>query len=143
MQQVNLYQPILRKQEKVFSAKTLLQGNLIVLLGLLLLFGYTALQTGKMSEQVEQVQRQRDEQTAQLADLARQFPPKEKDAALPGRIVDLDNDMEIRTPYFELDYKTFEERQLEKQLEEHQATIEASKQALTAQQIVLERKVFA
>lgn len=58
-------------------------------------------------------------------------------------IVDLNNDMEIRTPYFELDYKTFEERELDKQLEEHKATIEASREALTAQRIVLERKVFA
>lgn len=33
-------------------------------------------------------------------------------------MVDLDKGMEIRTPYFELDYKTWEERELEKQLNE-------------------------
>jgi hypothetical protein len=58
-------------------------------------------------------------------------------------IVDLKNDMEIRTPYFELDYKTYEERELDKQLEEHKATIEASREAQVAQQIVLERRVVA
>lgn len=86
MQQVNLYQPILRKQEKTFSAKTLLQGNLMVLLGLALLYGYTVVQTRNMQAQLAQVQQQRDGQIKQLAELARQFPPKAKDETLQVRI---------------------------------------------------------
>ena len=86
MQQVNLYQPILRKQEKVFSAKTLLQGNLLVLLGLLLLFAYTAVQTSEMKGQLTQVQRERDGHIQQLAELAKQYPPKQKDATLKTQI---------------------------------------------------------
>ena len=86
MQQVNLYQPILRKQEKIFSAKTLLQGNLMVLLGLALLYGYTVVQTRNMQAQLGQVQQQRDEQIKQLTELAKQFPPKTKDESLPPRI---------------------------------------------------------
>lgn len=86
MQQVNLYQPILRKQEKVFSAKTLLQGNLLVLTGLLLLYTYTVMQTRNMQAQLTQVQQQRDEQTRQLAELVKQYPPKNRDASLKLRI---------------------------------------------------------
>lgn len=86
MQQVNLYQPILRKQEKIFSARTLLQGNLMVLLGLALLYGYTVVQTGNMQEQLGQVQLQRDAQVKQLAELVKQFPPKAKDETLQLRI---------------------------------------------------------
>lgn len=86
MQQVNLYQPILRKQEKVFSAKTLLQGNLLVLVGLLALYAYTVVQTRGMQAQLTQVQQQRDEQTRQLAELVKQYPPKNKDADLKLRI---------------------------------------------------------
>ena len=41
MQQINLYQPIFRKEEKIFSAKTLLIGNLLVLVGLVVLYGAT------------------------------------------------------------------------------------------------------
>lgn len=58
-------------------------------------------------------------------------------------IVDLNNDMEIRTPYFEIDYKTFEERELDKQLEEYEATIEASQVAQVARAVIAERRVFA
>lgn len=86
MQQVNLYQPILRKQEKVFSAKTMLQGNLLVLLGLILLFSYTAVQTRNMQTQLTQVRQQHDEQMKQLATLTAQYPPKEKDNSIKGRI---------------------------------------------------------
>jgi len=56
-------------------------------------------------------------------------------------MVDLNNDMEIRTPYFELDYKTFEERQLDEQLKEYQATIDATEQAVTARAIIAERRM--
>ena len=86
MQQVNLYQPLLRKQEKVFSAKTLLQGNLIVLAGLVLLYGYTAVQTSKMQAQLTQVQHQRDAHIKNLAELVKQFPPKAKDESFKRRI---------------------------------------------------------
>jgi hypothetical protein len=58
-------------------------------------------------------------------------------------IVDLSNDMEIRTPYFELDYKTFEQRELDKQLEEYEAIIEDNKSAVTARAIISERRVYA
>ena len=56
-------------------------------------------------------------------------------------MVDLDKDMEIRTPYFELDYKTFEERQLDEQLKEYQATIDATEQAINARAIIAERRM--
>lgn len=56
-------------------------------------------------------------------------------------MVDLKNDMEIRTPYFELDYKTFEERQLDEQLTEYQATIDASEHAVTNRAIIAERRM--
>lgn len=86
MQQVNLYQPILRKQEKVFSAKTLLQGNLMVMVGLALLYAYAVVQTQNMQSQLNQVQQQRDEQVKQIAALSAQYPVKLKDPSLEGRI---------------------------------------------------------
>lgn len=58
-------------------------------------------------------------------------------------IVDLANDMEIRTPYFEVDYKTYEERQLDEQLKEYEATIEEGQTAEVAKTIIAERRVLA
>jgi hypothetical protein len=86
MQQVNLYQPILRKQEKVFSAKTLLQGNLLVLIGLLLIYLYTLWQTQRIEHQLAQTQQQRDAQIQRIATLTQQYPEKAKDPSLAGRI---------------------------------------------------------
>lgn len=86
MQQVNLYQPILRKQEKVFSAKTLLQGNLLVLAGLTIIYLYTVFQTQGLQEQLKRTEQQRDEQSKRLTELSAQYPPMAKDTTLPARI---------------------------------------------------------
>lgn len=96
MQQVNLYQPILRKQEKVFSAKTLLQGNLMVLAGLLLLYGYTTLQTSNMHEQLARIQQQRDSQSRLLVELVNQYPAKQRDEGLKGRIDQAQSELQQR-----------------------------------------------
>ncbi|MCW8917274.1 MAG: PilN domain-containing protein [Gammaproteobacteria bacterium] len=86
MQQVNLYQPILRKQEKIFSAKTLLQGNLLVLVGLALIYLYTVLQTQGLQEQFTQAGAQRDHHLKRNAELLAQYPPRAKDGSLAPRI---------------------------------------------------------
>jgi len=86
MQQINLYQPILRKQEKVFSAKTLLQGNLLVLGGLLLLYGYTLLQSHQLEQQLAAATTQRDERQQRLSALRQQYPERIRDASLGQRV---------------------------------------------------------
>lgn len=86
MQQVNLYQPILRKQEKVFSAKTLLQGNMLVLAGLALIYLYTVFQTQSLQQQLTQTGQQREVQIKRLAELSAQYPPRSKDTSLPSRL---------------------------------------------------------
>jgi Tfp pilus assembly protein PilN len=86
MQQINLYQPILRKQKKVFAASTLLLGNLLILGGLLLLFGYTQLQTQTLQGQYDQAVAQRNERQVRLQQMRQQFPPRQADASLPTRL---------------------------------------------------------
>ena len=58
-------------------------------------------------------------------------------------IVDLSNGLEIRTPYFETDYKTYEERQLNEELQKHEAVIDSAADAVTARAIIAERRVYA
>lgn len=83
MQQVNLYQPILRKQKKVFSARTLLLGNLIILVGLLAMYGVTQLQTISLQQQLAQATQQRADRQQQLQLLRVQYPLREADPQLP------------------------------------------------------------
>jgi uncharacterized protein involved in type VI secretion and phage assembly len=89
MQQINLYQPILRKQEKVFSAKTLLQGNLLVLGGLLLLSAYTLFQTGQLQEQLAEATQQRNDRLQRLETLRVQYPQRVKDQSLQQQVEQL------------------------------------------------------
>ena len=86
MQQINLYQPILRKQERVFSLKTLLQGNLIILSVLLLIYAFSYYQTHTLRTQFETLQSQRDERSTQLLELQKKFPPKTKDPKLAEQV---------------------------------------------------------
>jgi uncharacterized protein involved in type VI secretion and phage assembly len=89
MQQINLYQPILRKQEKVFSAKTLLQGNLLVLGGLLLLSAYTLFQTRQLQEQLAEATQQRNDRLQRLETLRMQYPQRVKDQSLQQQVEQL------------------------------------------------------
>lgn len=86
MQQVNLYQPILRKQERVFSLKTILQGNLIILLVLAGLYTLTLHQTQQLREQHSLLQTQQAERTANLTRIQQQFPPQQEDPSLVEKV---------------------------------------------------------
>lgn len=89
MQQINLYQPIFRKQEKIFSAKTMLQGAALVALGMVAFFAYAAWQTRNLETQATQFERQRDDATKRVTDLARAIPERGKSAALEQEVTRL------------------------------------------------------
>lgn len=86
MQQVNLYQPILRKQERVFSLKTMLQGNLMVLAVLVLIYAVNYYQTYSLRSQHDSLQQARDERMQNLTELQKKFPAKKKDPGLAETI---------------------------------------------------------
>lgn len=86
MQQINLYQPIFRKEEKIFSARTLLIGNLLVLVGLIALYGITFLQGESLQDQLSQTINQRDENRDRISQLSAQYPQKKRDPQLAIRI---------------------------------------------------------
>ncbi|HEA26449.1 MAG TPA: hypothetical protein ENH92_04940 [Ectothiorhodospiraceae bacterium] len=86
MQQINLYQPIFRKEEKIFSAKTLLIGNLLVLIGLVVLYGGTFWQGETLQTQLSQAISQRDVNRNQIGQLSAQYPQKIRDPQLAIRI---------------------------------------------------------
>jgi len=76
MQQINLYQPIFRKEKKVFTAVAMLQISVLVLLILTAIYGYGWWQLQPFEKQLEQVASQRQQLTGQIESL------KAKQAAL-------------------------------------------------------------
>jgi hypothetical protein len=66
-QQINLYQPIFRKQRQVFSATTMAQALAIVIVALLAIYVYGALQVADLEVEVVQLEGREKALTTQLA----------------------------------------------------------------------------
>lgn len=93
MQQINLYQPLFRKQEKIFSAKTMLQGAGLVAVGMVVFFAYALWQTRGLEAQVGQFQRQRDDAARRVTELARTLPERSKNVALEQEVTRLRSEL--------------------------------------------------
>jgi hypothetical protein len=81
-QQVNLFQPIFRKERKILSFHALLQGAAVVVVMLALLYGWGWQKTQTMQGDVAQLQGQLDRQTEQLATLSLRVSQRKPDASL-------------------------------------------------------------
>lgn len=73
-QQINLYQPLFRRQKKVFAFRTLVQIAVIAVLGMLLIYAYGHWQTRLLDRQLVQLQTQEQTAVARLTELSRQSP---------------------------------------------------------------------
>ena len=74
-QQVNLYQPIFRKQRKVFSAVTIAQAAAVFIVGLLLIYGYGRWQLAALGADIDALELQRNAAMLQLQVLSAQARP--------------------------------------------------------------------
>ena len=101
-QQVNLYHPIFRKQEKKFSAQTMLQAGGLIMAGIVLMYvyawvqiGYLRVQAGQVGDQYAQEVKRLQAASSQLA--ARKTDPQlEQDAQrLEARIAAVQHIREI------------------------------------------------
>jgi len=96
MQQINLYQPLFRKQEKIFSAKTMVQGALLVLTGVVLFYGYALWQTRALMAQLDSIQQRHDQVAQQTLELSRRYPERGKDQALAQQVETLRQQVQLR-----------------------------------------------
>jgi len=81
-QNINLYQPIFRRQRKVFSAETMLIMLALLILGLALITVWSQWRYAGMSERVAQLQDQESEALARLASLEETLPARQESPAL-------------------------------------------------------------
>ena len=72
-QQVNLYQPIFRQQEKVFSAITMLQITAFFVVVLGAIYAYTTMQLQPFSDELEKANVQFEKLSSQIEVLSKQF----------------------------------------------------------------------
>ena len=72
-QQVNLYQPIFRKEEKKFSTVAMLQAIGLVAIGVVLMYAYTWWQIGALKSELTRVEQNRATAAKRLADASEKF----------------------------------------------------------------------
>ncbi len=84
-QQVNLYQPIFRKEKKIFSARTLAQACAILLLALGGIYAYGRWQVHQLAVQLERSRTQAQAMQNRVSEIQRLAPRRSEDPALLAR----------------------------------------------------------
>jgi len=93
-QQINLYQPMFRKQKKVFSAATMLQICLFFIFVFAGLYAYELYRMTPINEQAARLKSELQELTAQLNKLKKQLPAKAKSDLLSKEIARVTQELE-------------------------------------------------
>lgn len=75
-QQINLYQPIFRKEEKKFSTVAMLQAVGLVAIGVVLLYGFTWWQSEALKNELKRVEQSHAAASKRLADASQKFGPR-------------------------------------------------------------------
>lgn len=85
-QQVNLYHPIFRRQEKKFSAKAMFQAGAAVVGGIVLMYAYSAWQLSSLREHAAQVDREMATATKQIEQIGKQLASRQADPAVLAEV---------------------------------------------------------
>jgi len=81
-QQINLYNPLLLKQKKIFSAKTMAQAMGLIALGLIAVYGYAYYQVAQLQTDASDASKRHAAVEARLTRISQQFGPRQKSADL-------------------------------------------------------------
>jgi len=92
-QQINLYQPIFRREKRVFSATTLVQILGVIVLGMAVLYGWGSWQTRLLGQAVQDLTAQRNATQARFEQLTAELAARQDDAELKARIAALEAEL--------------------------------------------------
>ncbi|BBP01374.1 PilN domain-containing protein [Sulfuriferula nivalis] len=90
-QQINLCNPLFRKQEKYFSAITMVQSLAIILLGALLFYAYLQYQYRDLAKQAQQMSLRQTEAQQQLTQVASTMGPRKPSQALLDSVAETEH----------------------------------------------------
>jgi len=100
-QQVNLYQPILRREKKVFSAQALLTTLLVVIAALAVVTGLMFWGQHRQAAELAQLQARKSSAEAQVSALEARYQPPKKDAALEQAVQRLRGEIRAKEAFLE------------------------------------------
>lgn len=99
--QINLLNPLLKKQPSYFSLLTMLQALGFIILGSLLFYGYAIYQERQASKQYSEDTKRFDAEKARLIILEAEFSPKQTNEALQDEMQQLEKKLSAQTELFE------------------------------------------
>jgi hypothetical protein len=102
MQQINLYRPIFRKQEKKFSALAMLQAGGAITVGIAIIYGLIGWQVGDLRAELRQVDKRLTASAKRLDDATKRFGPGTKSKLLEDQVADLEKQIAARLRVREL-----------------------------------------
>ncbi|MBI5783568.1 MAG: PilN domain-containing protein [Gammaproteobacteria bacterium] len=95
-QQINLYQPIFRKEEKKFSTVAMLQSVGLVAIGVAALYAFTWWQAGALNDELKRVEQNHVTASKRLADVTEKFGQRKGPGALDSEISRLEGEIAAR-----------------------------------------------
>ena len=96
-QQINLYNPILLQQKKIFSARAMAQALVVLVLGILVFYGYARYQVANLQNASNFSEKRLENAQARFGRLSQQFSPQTKSAALDQQISQIETDLKTLT----------------------------------------------
>ena len=95
-QQINLYQPIFRKEEKKFSTVAMLQAAGLVAIGVAAIYGYSWWQNGELKNELKRVEQNQATAAKRLAEVTEKFGQGGKQSPIDLEIVRLESEIVSR-----------------------------------------------
>ena len=95
-QQINLYNPLFLKQEKYFSARTMLQALGMIAIGLVMFYAYALVQTRESERLVADNQAQLVSQRDQFASFGSKLSLQQRSKALESEVARLEAEVKAR-----------------------------------------------
>jgi len=92
-QQINLYNPLLLKQQKIFSAVTMAQALGLIVLGLVAVYGYARYQVSSLQTESDRAAKRHEATLAKLSRVSQQFGPRQKNATLGVSIKQIETEL--------------------------------------------------
>lgn len=92
-QQINLYSPIFRKQEKKFSAKAMAQASAALVVGIIVIFGVLLWQTQSLRRDLQHAEQQHVALTKQLEQVTQKFGIRPKSKLLEEERIRLEKQL--------------------------------------------------
>lgn len=101
-QQINLYNPLFRRQKKYFSTVTMLQSLGLILLGSLLVYGYAWYRTSGLEKRSVQTETTYQATQVRLAQATAMFGPRPPSKLLQDEVVQMDAQVKARRQIIDL-----------------------------------------